>query len=1244
MAVGRKQFEFTLRLRIEKSGGWNGVTASVPVAPAGLLSLQAEQANTELQFSTDAGLQLQETQQPQSELQFALPKQGHLKIKWRDKIQASQVDQGLAVKSQGLLDIQEESVRLTWQADFEFRGGRRDSFVLTVPKDYLVERVAGDNVRGWTSQPIQDGQQLDIQLLKAAEQRERILVIISRPNQSMLTQGSTLTAPQIAVPQAMLHQGKQLVRRSRLLEVSAESSEGLSRVDLPAIDAKLLELPDSGPLPVEDFQAYAFSQPNFKLEFAIALAEPQVSVEIQTLVKIAQRQTTLETRLLLNASQRDVHRLQIRLPQSLQLDTPQVEGEFEWSLVDDGNDQTQTLELYIANGKSGDFTIVLSGRLGASGAASDFTLDDINLPRIEVLNVNRQTCTLVIQGDPAYDVRLDSLIGCEMTLLSSVSSWLAENQRQLARAAVRCTQSDYSGVIRLTARTASLSSSWLSNVKVTDRAIEETIFILVRIENAGIREYEFMLPASWAKARIQAPLLRRQSLSSDDDPANPLLRVRLEFQDAMMGNLMVVIENDRLLTAELDRVALPQITQGSIQDRYITLENAGRDELVTSQPTGLRPVDTIRFGDNSAINFLQGTTAEMYSVSGSQQPSLSFQTRSRETVETVGARIGLAQTTMVVDEFGGYRASQEYRVENRTEPYLEIIVPEHAQLWTVTVAGVPTKPAQATAAAAGQVNIRVPLIRTAEGDLDYGVVLKYGGTLAQQDWPRPTRFPFLRTVNIAVELSQVRLYLPQQERWFNFDGSMGRVQSESDLQAGWLAFRTRQLSELTEILGSSEKLYSRARATTNLLALESSLSGLQASRRAAAGTNAELRRQLEANTAALKQAQDQLSKLQGQAAPAAEGLGNRWQVTQLFNSQTNDRSYNVVDELGANFSMTPQPAAAAKPPAAEARAGRPLDFDADWFLRNQLDEYAAKDKSLGNSQLPLPFADAAGKNPQGFSAGKAGEPAMMAGPQPFAGQGESESFADDQGGRPALRPEESPMSADDRLLGDYRQQVERYNQKLQQQAQFDLSYPESGNPQVGGRGLGGGRGDQRGFDFARPIAPSFGLPAQQPNARQMSPEAETATSQLSREVIQPQTNTLQGSVAQASPRFQGGAGLVFPVPQPAYLASLDVELPTRGREYLFTTPGGQVELSARTLTEESIARWQTILALLGLALFTWLAMRFIRRRLGTRSGRRLLLGILLATGITSLIIGWLPVYGILCLIAAAGLLMNRAQA
>src|SRR5690606_36794321 len=120
-------------------------------------------------------------------------------------------------------------------------------------------------------------------------------------------------------------------------------------------------------------------------------------------------------------------------------------------------------------------------------------------------------------------------------------------------------------------------------------------------------------------------------------------------------------------------------------------ENAGRDEVVVEASPGLALINRQQAAWRELSAILGDGITQAYAAANDPalEPVLSFRTETRRAVQTAGARIGLAQTLLVLDASGAYRAVQTYRVDNTTEQFLEIELPEGAELWTVRVAGQP---------------------------------------------------------------------------------------------------------------------------------------------------------------------------------------------------------------------------------------------------------------------------------------------------------------------------------------------------------------------------------------------------------------------------------------------------------------------------------------------------------------------------------------------------------------------------
>ena len=570
------------------------------------------------------------------------------------------------------------------------------------------------------------------------------------------------------------------------------------------------------------------------------------------------------------------------------------------------------LNLYFAGGQSKPFDVVVSGALGDYGL-----VESLPAPKLEVVAVDEQTGEIeqtghvVVEVDPALNVRAEKLVGCESELLSSVSSWLAPAQQQLARLALRYRTPEYSAQFQLSPRKPIIHCTTVSNVRVTQRTVEETVLLDFTIQEAGIRSLSFLLPASMSDARISAPMLRQKTIAPLAGDKSGRLRVQLELQEEVMNNLRVLVEDDRLLTGEKYLAPIPEVETGETDQRYVTLESAGRDEIVVDQRESVDPVGSEQAEWRMLSAMLGRGLTQAYCVKfAAAQPQLVLRAQDRKAVETATARIGLSKAILAIDAQGAYRGTQLYRVDNSLEQYLVVRLPEGAELWTAHVAGEPVKPAADSASD----TVRIPLVKTAPGDADFPVVLKYGGHLGRLAALDSVKFPLMRTVNIHVELSQVELYAPQSYDWFDFGGTMRMAQNEGDLAAGLLEYNTRQIGLAIRSLRSDDT-FASTRAANNLKALQADAARLKQS---ALGysNNPELSRQLLSNSNIQEGLEAEIN------APAAEGrkeseVDNRSRLGNFYRSQAGSRANDVVSQSGENF----QPQAA--PPAGQcARRGR----------------------------------------------------------------------------------------------------------------------------------------------------------------------------------------------------------------------------------------------------------------------------------------------------------------------------------
>jgi hypothetical protein len=1140
---GRRRVELAMRFGLQRRGGWQIAEGRLPVPPAAALTLEVAKAGTEVTLSGGVDHGNFETKRDNETVETALAADGAFRVQWRAKAGPAPVDQSLAVRGAALLDVQEDGLRLIWRLDLEFRRGQRESFIVDVPEGYLVEKVTGGNVRGWRLDEAGGRRKLEVTLLKAAQDTESFSVALSRRGAVGSGELAEFTAPVLSVEGAAQQSGELTIRRSPLLELRTERASGAARADGGAAQAGANAESEESPLGILPFQVYRFATTPFTVTLSARPVAPRVSAELQTVLKISERQRTLESRIRIRVDERPIYRLRIALPKDWRLDRVSAPEPFEWVVGQDG--PRRLLSLYFASGQRQSFDVVLAGTLGEYGAA-----ETVAAPNLEVVDADEQagsieqTGDIVIQADPSLNVRAEKLVHCETELLARVNAWLNPAQRPLARLALRYRSPDYAAQLQLSPRKPNVHCDTFSNIRVNERTVEETILLDFNIREAGIRSLSFVLPESLRDARISAPMLREKTVEPMGDGAKDRVRVRLELQEEVMDSLRVLVESDRLLSSEKYAAPIPVVETGETDHRYITLESAGRDEIVVDAREGVDPVGQEQAEWQMLTALLGRGLTQAYLVRpAAAQPLLTLRAQDRAAVETAGARIGLAKATLVIDANGAYRGAQLYRVDNSLEQYLEVQLPTGARLWTAHVAGEPVKPAAGKAAgtAVGTAEgiVRIPLVKTAPGDADYPVILKYGGQLGRLEVVDRLEFPLIHTLNIHVELSQVELYLPETHDWFNFGGTMRLVQTEGDLAAGWLAYNTKQIGLAMQAL-RSEDPFARARATNNLKALQAESEALKQSARTY-DDNPEFSRQLKANWSIQKGLEIDVSDSANQSQ-VTEELDNRGRLSTIYKSQSNTRAGEIVNQAGENFAL---PTAQA-PPQVE---GQGQAISRRWLAENKLENAQAQPTvTSGGGVAPQQLGASLGTGTYGGGTTIAPPAGVSRAPSQPAAPKAAFSFQEPQAANsnPVEQPQEPESSG-----RKAQRQLNRYNERLARQQ-------EQQAPQ----------------QYLLDSSDDLGAPVVQDSA--------TGTKQVEL--------TFQGApkdkYSPAQGPAGGGGGVRGTVQQggqpqpPIVLASLDVELHPHGAKYLFTTPRGDAEVTARAVSGSLVGR---LVRLAGLA-------------------------------------------------------------
>jgi hypothetical protein len=334
-----------------------------------------------------------------------------------------------------------------------------------------------------------------------------------------------------------------------------------------------------------------------------------------------------------------------------------------------------------------------------------------------------------------------------------------------------------------------------------------------------------------------------------------------------------------------------------------------------------------------------------------------------------------------------------------------------------------------------------------------------------------------------------------------------------------------------------------------------------------------------------------------QVADVTDQVGNSVVLEQRFRDQRNSRSKNVVNELDNNFDSAGQ--------SGQRIAGEVQGFNYKWFSQNRLNNDEAE-KTAENNRV------------QSLAKKKA----------PMSGKPDSqlkESF-----GRLNVesKRESGQMSADadpdnSQRRGELAQQIEQYQRQLDSIDSLSRQ--------------------------ARPSTASAvpGANENQPAVPQAAGVAGLSTMNgvVDERIQAPGQNQQSGGMGGGGGGF-GGGGLggfgdrsatppVDSVQMQAVvtgLTSLDVDIPQRGREYFFTTPRGDIEVTATPIKSSQINRAAGLLTILAVLLVAWIVWHAVCLVLTRLQGKPLATLLVLFGGV-SLCTGFFAVLGILAMVS-----------
>lgn len=691
---------FEVAATVENSVGQ--LTLPLKSVPAGTLLFTLPAADLEARVSGRSNT----FRKDQATLTIPLTSAGDLRIDWRPKTTSTVADSIYHSTVNSALELSDAGLTLKAALQINVRQGQLAEIDLTLPADYVVQRVQGADVAGW-SQPEEGSGQLKIVLRQPVEAQTNIHVTLFKP-QTFGTTDTNLEVPVPAVQGASRDSGNIAVLAGPELEVRTAALSGVTQLN--AADASLPTDVNAALRPV---LAWRYTRHPAAITVRAFRTADRLTVTVLNGVQLdAQRQlwTTQVTAVITGSPQR---RLKLKVPRDFLALSVNATDLADWYFTDtvpadaaedaaaDANANPEAavkaaddriLNVQFSAARVGKLDVVIQGQTGRS---ADATTARLMAP--QVLAADAAETHVSVWLDAASEIASSAAEGWKRSGSErAIDSRILQLRPQAPDISFISSQTVPAAIVlNLRPAPASLVAESVLVTNVTDTSLELTLGLNWKISRAATRELAFTIPASLADAlNFRIPGLRLLQREIVDDS----VRLTVHLQQPVSDSFFVLGTGTLPLPSSKQIAPLPaefvvsssspasiasqahfavMVNQSSgllqLQNGAGDDENVSPDELTTRIPKG----------------FLQQSVAIRRLKQDQPNPVWNLQFPAPQPVSP--AVVSLADHTTIIAEDGTWRSRHRLQVRNESRQFLPVRLPQNAQVLYCLVQSEPTR-------------------------------------------------------------------------------------------------------------------------------------------------------------------------------------------------------------------------------------------------------------------------------------------------------------------------------------------------------------------------------------------------------------------------------------------------------------------------------------------------------------------------------------------------------------------------
>ena len=693
--------------------------------------------------STPAGEQ-------QTKVEAILGAADHVELLWTPRMKrAAEIATTVFCRNTALVSLGGGVLNVRSVLDYQVTQGELRQFQITLPTGQRLMRVEGEAIRTWKL----EGQTVSVELTKGMTPEYHLTLETEKQE----AQGG-IPQINIEIPHATdvkRETGLVALKTGEEFGLTIETQQDLQKVDVEeyvqAVGAKGSGLPTS---------AYRFLKPGFTLAVSVAPVQAQLEAVIRNHLTITPEQLGLRADMSYTIKRAGVFSLRVSLPDGYRVERVEAGTTLsQWQEKPPAKQgDRRVLELTLKERTQGvyPFTVYLACPQKALAKL-------VHVEGVQSLDTQKDNAYITVAAEDGIQLKSGAFAGLTeipAAMVPALGNTMAlPASGVLAFKVIPGDQAGWTLSVATEQIDAWVRAEVMNTVTLTETLASGRSVIRYDVANSPTREFRVRIPAAFRNVEVNGGSIRRK----DYDEASGEWRV--ELQNKVRGLYVLTVTWD-----------LPWNVKDGTLD-LMGLEAAGVERetgwMALLAPPGLKlepkklnsdllKADIRDLPDWAALRPDAGAVFVFHYLRPGFKLALAAQRF--EDAEVLQALVDRVRLTTVVAEDGQMMTEMAMSVRNNARQYLEVNLPEGAQVWSAFVGGQPVRPSRRNG------TVLLPMERSG-GESTVAVELTYvGGCL----FPKRSARVNIQSPGIDVPLknAQWEFYLPPDYRYDHFEGTM----------------------------------------------------------------------------------------------------------------------------------------------------------------------------------------------------------------------------------------------------------------------------------------------------------------------------------------------------------------------------------------------------------------------------------------------------------------------------------------